>query len=173
MVASLASTPSVASITSSATSAASRCRRAITTLSFSAISCVLPLRRMPAVSTNRSLLPSNSTTSSTASRVVPAIGDTIARDVPVSAFSSVDLPTFGRPMMAIDVSCCSNSPWVLMPLASASSRRCASSAPGSSRPAFWLDCVLCLLVLRLLPPSPESPPQSHPAAHRSPGRARN
>ena len=56
IVASLAVTPSVASITSSATSAASRCRRAITTLSFSAIRCVLPLRRIPAVSTNRSCL---------------------------------------------------------------------------------------------------------------------
>ena len=112
MVASLAVTPSVASMISSATSAASRCRRAITTLIFSAISFVLPLRRIPAVSTKRSVLPSNSTTSSTASRVVPAIGDTMAREVPVSALSSVDLPTFGRPMMATEVSRCSNSPWV-------------------------------------------------------------
>ena len=95
MVASLPVTPSVASITSSATSAASRCRRAMTTLSFSASSFVLPLRRMPAVSTKRSALPSNSTTSSTASRVVPAIGETMARVVPVSAFSSVDLAHIG------------------------------------------------------------------------------
>ncbi len=84
----------------------------MTTLSFSAINFVLPLRRIPAVSTKRSVLPSNSTTSSTASRVVPAIGDTMAREVPVSALSNVDLPTFGRPMMATDVSRCSNSPWV-------------------------------------------------------------
>ena len=30
--------------------------------------------------------------------------------VPVSMLSRVDLPTLGRPMMAIDISCCSNSP---------------------------------------------------------------
>ena len=75
-------------------------RRAITTLSFSAISFVLPLRRMPAVSTKTYSVPPRITLSSTASRVVPAIGDTIARSCPVSAFSSVDLPTFGRPMIA-------------------------------------------------------------------------
>ena len=37
----------------------------------------------------------------------------MARDVPVRAFNSVDFPTLGRPMMAMDVSYCSNSPWVL------------------------------------------------------------
>ena len=37
---------------------AQMCRRAITTLSFSAISLVLPLRRMPAVSTNTYSMPS-------------------------------------------------------------------------------------------------------------------
>jgi hypothetical protein len=40
------------------------------------------------------------------------MGETMAREVPVSALSSVDLPTLGRPMMATEVSCCSNSPWV-------------------------------------------------------------
>ena len=55
-------------------SAASRCLRAITTESFSAISWVLPLRRIPAVSMKRKDLPSRSTISSTASRVVPGIG---------------------------------------------------------------------------------------------------
>jgi len=93
-------TPSVASITSSAMSAASRCFRAITTESFSAIRWVLPLRRIPAVSMKRKLLPLISTTSSTASRVVPGIGDTMAREVPVSRFSSVDLPTLGCPIIA-------------------------------------------------------------------------
>jgi hypothetical protein len=34
-------------------------------------------------------------------RVVPAIGETMARSSPVRALSSVDLPTFGRPMMAM------------------------------------------------------------------------
>ena len=45
-------------------------------------------------------VPSRMTVSSTASRVVPAMGETMARSCPVSAFSSVDLPTLGRPMMA-------------------------------------------------------------------------
>ena len=76
------------------------CRRAITTLIFSAMSLVLPLRRMPAVSTNTYSVPSRVTFSSTASRVVPAMGETMARSWPVRAFSSVDLPTLGRPMMA-------------------------------------------------------------------------
>src|SRR5271169_3984341 len=48
----------------------------------------------------RKLLPWISTTSSTASRVVPGIGETMAREVPVSRFSSVDLPTFGCPIIA-------------------------------------------------------------------------
>jgi hypothetical protein len=38
--------------------------------------------------------------------VVPAIGETMAREELVSAFNRVDLPTFGRPMMATDVSRC-------------------------------------------------------------------
>ncbi len=75
-------------------------RRAITTLIFSAISLVLPLRRMPAVSTKTYSVPLWVTRSSTESRVVPATGETIDRSPPVSAFSSVDLPTFGRPMIA-------------------------------------------------------------------------
>src|SRR5579883_1066939 len=104
MVASSALTPSVASINSSAMSASSRCLRDITTESFSAISRVLPLRRMPAVSTKRKCCPSRSTTSSTASRVVPGTGETMARDVPVSWFSSVDFPTLGWPMMATLIS---------------------------------------------------------------------
>ena len=44
--------------------------------------------------------PSWMTVSSTESRVVPATGETIARSCPDSALSSVDLPTFGRPMIA-------------------------------------------------------------------------
>ena len=43
-------------------------------------------------------------------RVVPAMGETMARPVPVSAFSSVDLPTLGRPMMATRVSVLTCSP---------------------------------------------------------------
>ena len=57
MVASQPTKPSLASITSSTTSASRICRRAITTLSFSAISFVLPLRRIPAVSTKTNSRP--------------------------------------------------------------------------------------------------------------------
>ena len=37
--------------------------------------------------------------SSTASRVVPATGETMARSEPASVLSNVDLPTLGRPMI--------------------------------------------------------------------------
>ena len=97
-------TPSVASMTSSAMSAASRCLRAMTTESFSAIRCVLPLRRIPAVSMKRKRRPLCSTISSTASRVVPGMGETMARSEAVRQFRSVDLPTLGWPMMATLVS---------------------------------------------------------------------
>ena len=52
------------------------------TLSFSAMSLVLPLRRIPAVSRKRYILPCRSTTVSTASRVVPGSGDTMDRSAP-------------------------------------------------------------------------------------------
>ena len=54
-------------------------------------------RRMPAVSTNRQVLPPSSTSSSTGSRVVPATSSTTTRSSPASLLSSEDLPTFGRP----------------------------------------------------------------------------
>ena len=111
MLASRAETPSVASRTRRLTSAASRCLRAMMTESFSAMRRVLPLRRMPAVSTKRKSCAPRVTTSSTASRVVPAMGLTMARALPVRALSKVDLPTLGRPMMAILVSCSTNAPW--------------------------------------------------------------
>src|SRR5579864_7961085 len=52
----------------------------------------------------RNKRPSCWTISSTASRVVPGMGETIARSVPVSWLSSVDLPTLGWPMMATLIS---------------------------------------------------------------------
>src|ERR1019366_8789852 len=100
MVVSSVTTPSVASSISSTTCAMRMWRRAMTTLIFSAISRVLPLRRMPAVSMKIYSVPWCITAWSTESRVVPAMGETIARSVPTSALSRVDLPTFGRPMIA-------------------------------------------------------------------------
>ena len=60
----------------------------------------LTRRRRPAVSTNRQMSPSSSTSESTGSIVVPATASTTERDSPVSLFSSDDLPTFGLPTSA-------------------------------------------------------------------------
>ena len=57
--------------------------------------------RMPAVSMNFQILPPSSTSSSTGSTVVPDASSTTTRSSPASLFSSEDLPTFGRPMIAI------------------------------------------------------------------------
>src|SRR5487761_1151799 len=52
---------------------------------------------MPAVSTNRHVVPPSSMSSSTGSLVVPATESTTARCSPASLLSRLDLPTFGRP----------------------------------------------------------------------------
>ncbi len=61
----------------------------------------MPRRRSPAVSTRRSSRPCHSSDVSMASRVVPGISLTMARSSPSSWFSSDDLPTLGRPTMAM------------------------------------------------------------------------
>ena len=55
---------------------------------------------MPAVSTSSSPRPSTSIGVSIASRVVPAMSETITRSRPRNALTSEDLPTFGRPITA-------------------------------------------------------------------------
>ena len=55
----------------------------------------------PAVSIQRTGIPLREASSSTVSRVVPGIGVTIARSSARRAFKRVDLPTFGRPTIAI------------------------------------------------------------------------
>jgi hypothetical protein len=55
---------------------------------------------MPAVSTISNASPSISITMLMGSRVVPGTSDTRTRSWPASLFSSVDLPTLGRPMIA-------------------------------------------------------------------------
>ena len=69
----------------------------------SAIVLVLTLRRrrIPAVSTSRQGRFSRTMLVSIVSRVVPRIGLTMARCSPQIALSRLDLPTLGRPMMAI------------------------------------------------------------------------
>ncbi len=53
------------------------------------------------MSTSTIRLPSTSASVSTGSRVVPARSLTITRSEPSSALSSEDLPTFGRPRIAM------------------------------------------------------------------------
>jgi len=64
--------------------------------------------------------PGPTTSVSTASRVVPATGDTIDRSAPASALSRLLLPTLGRPMMATATGA--------SPAAAASSGRAGGSA---------------------------------------------
>ena len=56
---------------------------------------------MPAVSTNRQVVPPSSISSSTGSRVVPATASTSTLVSPASLFSRLDLPTLGRPIRAM------------------------------------------------------------------------
>ena len=59
-----------------------------------------PASRRPAVSSSVSGRPSRSIRTSITSRVVPATSEVSATSRPASAFSSVDLPTFGGPTSA-------------------------------------------------------------------------
>ena len=62
---------------------------------------VFRFARIPAVSISRYFLPSRSTITSIASRVVPGISEAMTRSNPASVLTSVDFPTFGRPTTAI------------------------------------------------------------------------
>ncbi len=113
----------VASITSTTTSAKVIERIESWVESFSSFSCTLALRRRPAVSTSRTLMPSNSQSTGMASRVMPASGPVSRRSSPIRALTRVDLPALGRPTMTILIglspSSSSSSP---MPSGEASSR---------------------------------------------------
>ena len=69
--------------------------------SFSSFSCTRALRRIPAVSTRRMFLPSNSQSTEIESRVIPASGPVSSRSSPIRRLIRVDLPAFGRPMTAM------------------------------------------------------------------------
>lgn len=56
---------------------------------------------MPAVSSSVTGTPCTATDASTMSRVVPGLAVTMARSLRLHAFSKLDLPTLGRPTMAI------------------------------------------------------------------------
>mmetsp|Transcript_12432 Transcript_12432/g.33073 ORF Transcript_12432/g.33073 Transcript_12432/m.33073 type:complete len:258 (+) Transcript_12432:193-966(+) len=97
--------PCNASSTSTATSLRRIAKRLLPTLIASISSPIFEtfcLRRMPAVSTKTTLRCGSSgltTSTSTASRVVPAMSLTTRRSSPRTWFSRLDFPTFGRPMM--------------------------------------------------------------------------
>mmetsp|Transcript_8994 Transcript_8994/g.15744 ORF Transcript_8994/g.15744 Transcript_8994/m.15744 type:complete len:387 (+) Transcript_8994:491-1651(+) len=93
-------TPVITSITSSTQSLRRIDLNARLIMKNSVPYSMLFLRRTPAVSSNRYSTPSRSSTSSTVSRVVPAISDTMARSVPNSLFRMEDLPTLGLPTIA-------------------------------------------------------------------------
>nr|GFD48497.1 hypothetical protein [Tanacetum cinerariifolium] len=59
------------------------------------------LRRKPAVSTNINSWPKAEYLASIESRVVPAISVTMLRSSPSNRLTNDDLPTLGRPMMAM------------------------------------------------------------------------
>src|SRR5215218_6576558 len=105
----------------------------------------LRLRRIPAVSTSTKVRSPRWRTVSIASRVVPGTSETITRSSPSSAFSRLDLPTFGRPRTATRIA---SSPTSCGPLpgsivTTASSRSpvpwpCwAESGTGSPSPSRW------------------------------------
>ena len=101
--ASCAASPSVASRTRTQTSARPMAlsARSAEKRSASGPEATFPRRRMPAVSTSRTVRPSHSSVVSIASRVVPGTSLTMTRSSPRSALSSDDLPTFGRPTIAM------------------------------------------------------------------------
>ena len=61
------------------------------------------MRRRPAVSVRTILCPSYSNSVSMASRVVPAISETMTRSSPTRELTMVLLPALGRPRMATRV----------------------------------------------------------------------
>ena len=99
-VASWSVTPSPASSMITATWQCSIACSVLTIENFSTASSTLPRRRRPAVSIRRYLRPSRSRSTAIESRVVPGTSEAIIRSSPRMRFTSVDLPTFGRPTKA-------------------------------------------------------------------------
>ena len=101
ILASCSVTPSVASITITTISARSTAATVLIILYLSISSFILFLRLRPAVSINTYSFLLYTTGVSIASRVVPAISDTITRLFPISLLIIDDLPTLGLPTIAI------------------------------------------------------------------------
>jgi hypothetical protein len=137
---------------------------------------------MPAVSTSSIRCPSTSIGVSMASRVVPASGETITRSRPRKAFTSDDLPTFGRPMTARRTTSSSSS-GSSSPGPSSTSRSSRSPVPspwaadtgsGSPRPRPWKSWTSTRSVgesiLLAATTTGSSPPRRIWAISSSPGR---
>ena len=73
----------------------------LATLARSTTSSTLARRRTPAVSMSTKARPSRSNGTRMLSRVVPGCSLAMTRSSPSSRLTSVDLPTLGRPMMAM------------------------------------------------------------------------
>ena len=107
----------------------------------------LPRFLRPAVSTSVYFFPLRSKGTSIGSMVVPGLSKAMTRSSPTSAFTSVDLPTLGRPTMATrgqrsrSSSSCSSSSGNSSSTASMSSRMpspCAAEIDtGKPRPSCW------------------------------------
>ena len=92
---------SCASTTKITTCAVSIACNVLATLAFSTSSSILPRRRTPAVSIKVNSRSSRANGTKMLSRVVPGMSLAITRSSPIRRLTSVDLPTLGRPMMAM------------------------------------------------------------------------
>mmetsp|Transcript_19666 Transcript_19666/g.58268 ORF Transcript_19666/g.58268 Transcript_19666/m.58268 type:complete len:275 (-) Transcript_19666:483-1307(-) len=134
----------VASTTSSTQSASLAALNARPTMRVSVPSWTRALRRTPAVSTKRKTVPSTSSSASTASRVVPATSETMARagPGPRKRFMRLDLPTFGRPSSATSMrgasSCASSAAMSLLRRAMALSSAGKHASSTSATPWPWI-----------------------------------
>src|SRR5215203_1424969 len=111
---------------------------------------VIDRPRRPAVSTRTTGRPSTSSRVSIASRVVPAMSETITRSEPRKALTSEDLPTLGRPITATRTVSSSSSCGSRSPRATTiASRRSPVPRPwveetgsGSPRPRAWNSAAI-------------------------------
>ena len=109
-------------------------------------SSILERLRTPAVSMTTKVSPSRSKTTSTASRVVPSISETIIRSSPARWLTRVDLPAVRRPTTAIFIS--------------GFSAGFSSGAPGRWSATHWrsspMPSPFCALITMGSPPTPSA-----------------
>ncbi len=131
ILASCSVTPSTASITSTTTSARSTALTVRMIIKRSSSSLILFFLRSPAVSINTYSLSLYTISVSIASRVVPAISDTITRSSPAILLMMDDFPTLGFPTIAIRGRSSSSS------VSAASSNIAVTASSISPRPSLF------------------------------------